>query len=378
MPLELGIWRIDGDGGGGGPARLDARRLDLERRLQDMLDRDIAIADDNWMVIGREVQASGGRIDLLCLNANGDLVALELKRDLTPREVVAQALDYGSWLVDLEDEGIAAIWDAYVSRHHPEKGDQSLDQAFCERFGVSAMPDELGAEHHLVLVASAFDASTERIVAYLRERYGVMINAVFFRVFHDEGREYLTRAWLVEPEDSDDGGSEGAGRSAPRGTWNGEVYFTFGAGEHRSWEEARRLGFVSAGGAPRFARRMRSLRPGERIWVNIPGGVGYVGVGEVTGEAMKVDEFQIHDDRGQRRLSPSDVQAPGMFRYADDPERAEYLAPVRWIKTVPTEQAVSETGFFGNQNVVARPRDPKWEHTVQRLRKRFGVDAPGP
>lgn len=57
------------------------------------------------------------------------------------------------------------------------------------------------------------------------------------------------------------------------------------------------------------------------------------------------------------------------------PERAEYLAPVRWIKTVPMEQAISETGFFGNQNVVARPRDPKWEHTVQRLRKRFGVDA---
>ncbi|MFI4916572.1 MAG: endonuclease NucS domain-containing protein [Phycisphaerales bacterium JB060] len=142
MPLELGIWRIEDDRG---PTRLDARRLDLERRLQDMLDQDISIADEGWMVIGREVQASGGRIDLLCLNANGDLVALELKRDLTPREVVAQALDYGSWLVDLEDDDIAAIWDAYVSRYHPEKGDQSLDQAFCERFGVTAMPDELGA-----------------------------------------------------------------------------------------------------------------------------------------------------------------------------------------------------------------------------------------
>ncbi|MFI4916573.1 MAG: hypothetical protein ACIAS6_08725 [Phycisphaerales bacterium JB060] len=226
-----------------------------------------------------------------------------------------------------------------------------------------------------MLVASAFDASTERIVAYLRERYGVMINAVFFRVFHDEGREYLTRAWLVEPEDAGDDGDQSAGRSSPRGPWNGEVYFTFGADEQRSWDEARRLGFVSAGGAPRFARRMRSLRPGERIWVNIPGGVGYVGVGEVTGEAVKVDEFEITTEQGRRRLTAQDVSTPGMFERADDPERAEYLAPVRWIKTVPTEQAISETGFFGNQNVVARPRDPKWEHTVQRLRKRFGVDA---
>jgi hypothetical protein len=48
---------------------------------------------------------------------------------------------------------------------------------------------------------------------------------------------------------------------------------------------------------------------------------------------------------------------------------------IETITTVPIEQAISETGFFGNQNVVARPRDPKWEHTVQRLRKRFGVDG---
>ena len=31
------------------------------------------------------------------------------------------------------------------------------------------------------------------------EEYGVEINAVFFRVFDDDGRRYLTRAWLREP-----------------------------------------------------------------------------------------------------------------------------------------------------------------------------------
>ena len=31
---------------------------------------------------------------------------------------------------------------------------------------------------------------------------GVNINAVFFRVFKDGDREYLTRAWLREPESS--------------------------------------------------------------------------------------------------------------------------------------------------------------------------------
>lgn len=42
--------------------------------------------------------------------------------------------------------------------------------------------------------------------------------------------------------------------------------------------------------------------------------------------------------------------------YVDDPEKAEYLVKVHWIKTVPASQAVKETRFFGNQNTVCRPQ----------------------
>ena len=60
-----------------------------------------------------------------------------------------------------------------------------------------------------------------------------------------------------------------------------------------------------------------------------------------------------------------------------DPEledKAEYVVRVNWNKTVPLDQAVREKGFFGNQNTVAKPRAKKWVHTVERLKKRFGVD----
>ena len=54
-------------------------------------------------------------------------------------------------------------------------------------------------------------------------------------------------------------------------------------------------------------------------------------------------------------------------------EEAEYYVRVNWIKAVSKDQAVKEKGFFGNQNSAAKPRTKKWQHTVERLKKRFGV-----
>ena len=71
--------------------------------------------------------------------------------------------------------------------------------AFCKRFNVKAMPDELNSEHELIVVASSLDESTERIVGYLAGYHEININAVLFRLFKDSDREYLTRAWLRDP-----------------------------------------------------------------------------------------------------------------------------------------------------------------------------------
>ena len=62
------------------------------------------------MLIGRQEDTGfGGRIDLLAIAPDGSLVLIELKRDRTPRDVVAQALDYASWVEKLRAEDIAAL-----------------------------------------------------------------------------------------------------------------------------------------------------------------------------------------------------------------------------------------------------------------------------
>ena len=114
MPLELGVWRIDG-----GLKPVEFGPLDIESRLEDILDENVAIASPNWLVIGRQVRTDHGLfIDLLAIDRDANLVVLELKRDKTYRDIIAQVLDYGSWVRELKDDRIAQIFDDYQKRWH--------------------------------------------------------------------------------------------------------------------------------------------------------------------------------------------------------------------------------------------------------------------
>ena len=71
----------------------------------------------------------------------------------------------------------------------------------------------------------------------------------------------------------------------------------------------------------------------------------------------------------------ADLSLRGNYFYSvDDPDNAGYLVKVQWIKTVKTSEAVKELGFFGNQNSVCRPLTEKWNFTVDRLKKCWGIE----
>ncbi len=343
--------------------------MDHEDRLEGILDDDISIADPGWMVIGRQIQTDfGSFIDLLAIDADGNLIVLELKRSKTPRDVIAQALDYGSWVCELDSVRIADIFEDYQGRYMPGLEVVSLDDAFRKRFRVVELPETLNESHELVVVAASLDDTTERIVRYLNEQQGVAINVLFFRVFRDGDREYMSRVWFIDPTEAEQKVTE---RRASL-TWNGEYYVSFGEGETRSWQDARKYGFVSAGGGRWYTRTLELLEPDNRIWVNVPG-PGYVGVGRVVGRALPVGDFRVEQNGAKVPISDVETHAPEMFARKDDPEKAEYLVRVEWLKTMSLDQAIKEKGFFGNQNTVCRPRDKKWDHTVDRLRRRFGI-----
>jgi len=364
MPLEINVWRIDN-----GLKQVDFGSLEIESRLEDILDENITVASPNWLVIGKQVRTDHGLfIDLLAIDRDGNLIVLELKRDKTYRDIVAQVLDYGSWVRELKDDRIVQIFDEYQKRWHKDRAIVSIDEAFQKKFGI-AMPNEMNSTHELVVVAASLDPSTERVVRYLADEYGVRINAVFFRVFRDGDREYLSRAWFRDPAEV----TAGLGEETTIGEWNGEYYASFGY-DTEVVRDGLKRGYLVAGGGSWYSKTLAMLEPGARIWVNVPG-AGYVGVGVVSQEMLPVDEFTVPDETG-KQVPIVDVSpvAASLRRAADDPDTTDYLVRVQWLKTVDPKQAVREKGLFGNQNSVARPRAPKWDHTVERLRIRFGIE----
>jgi len=158
-----------------------------------------------------------------------------------------------------------------------------------------------------------------------------------------------------------------------RENWNGEFYVNYHIKTgQRSWDEAVQYGFICAGERRWYSRTLEALNPSDRIWVNVPRH-GYVGVGRVTGRVQRAADFRVTTSKGTRPVLDVVKGANYHRELIDDPDRCEYFVPVDWIKIVPLEQAIPTTGLFGTQNTVSKPTTPKWQTTVETLRRAFKI-----
>lgn len=203
MNSEIRLWKIENDS----PKPIDQSTLDLEARLEQWLRQDIGMVNDALLVIGQQVgTAYGGHIDLLAIDPVGNLVVLELKRDRTPRDIVAQTLDYASWVNELGLMQIEEISAAFLG------DDVTLEQAFSQKFNAD-LPEVVNESHRMYIVASSLDSSTERIVEYLSETHGVDINVATFAYFKTSGgEELLGRSFLLDEQEVQ---RRSQGRNAP-------------------------------------------------------------------------------------------------------------------------------------------------------------------
>lgn len=325
--------------------------LDLETKIEAWVANDLTLIGVDGFVIGRQFATDHGKvIDILVMDEDGNLVIIELKRDRSPRDIVAQVLDYASWVRHLSTGDVHALAQAR---------DLSLAKAYRDKFGTS-LPQILNASHQMVVMASEVDEGTKRIIEYLSEEHDVGINAMFFNVFEADGREWLTTDALLDQEEVKDRAVKKA--QAP---WSGYYYITGGAEEDRPWADMRDHGFFTASGKQFFTKRLDQLSVGDKVFYYQKKN-GYLGFGLITSEKVAATEFVQPDGRALIEALPKTY----LTENAGDPDNCAYVVGVDWHKTFAVNDARTFSGIFSNQNVVCKIRH---QETFDFLKEQFDV-----
>jgi hypothetical protein len=91
---------------------------------------------------------------------------------------------------------------------------------------------------------------------------------------------------------------------------------------------------------------------------------------------MRLEPGLNQSGKRQEYISNYDLPHEGDFgkENIDNDDKAEYIVKVEWLKTVDLKKAITEIGFFGNQNTVCRPTSKKWNHTIERLKNIWRIE----
>ena len=350
--------------------RQDLQAL-LRRQLPELIPDLLVIAEEfgDW-------DDSRRRIDLLAVDRQGNLVVVELKRGDTGSHMELQALRYASMVSTMTFEQAVSAYENFLGAEAALPARRQL----LDFLGWSEPnEDDFAQDVRIVLFSEDFSRELTTSILWLNQRQ-LDISCYRISAYRLDDRLLLDFQQIIPLKEAEDyqvklRNKQQEAQSARREqvAWNGELYANYGDNEYRSWEDARHFGFISAGGGEWFTRTLRLLEPGKRVWVNRPG-VGYVGVGMVSGEPVDARDFMVQTEHGPRRYLDVGHVHPQMREAAEDSERTDKFVPVQWIKTVDESRAIRQNGLFGNQNSAAKPVSPSWPATVARLKEAFGME----
>lgn len=328
---SIGLWAVTD----GRLQRVSSRQVDRERRLEDWIESHPDILGERLLIVDRQVKTRfGGIIDLLAIDDEGRCVVIELKRGRTPRDIVAQALDYVSCVAQLTDSEVRDLTARISGR--------SFNEAYHSRFGTGNVPEQVNSDQRILIVATDVDEATSRIVEHLTKRYGVDINVVSLSYFTIGEQEMLARSWLVEPVELEERVDsrvtvEEENALAPPGLWHVNVGVHPNELIQRNWDDPMTFGFLSAGQGAKWRDEISRLGVGDHVYAYL-NGHGYVGGGVVTSSAVRADGFVPPGyDKPLRELP---LESQGWFTNSDDPELAEYMVGIHWDKAVPAMEGL--------------------------------------
>ena len=173
------------------PFEVDHEESVLEEWLESNPDK--ILEDGRILIIGRQVRTDlGGFIDLLGVDREGNVVVVELKRDRTPRDAVAQALEYAAFAARLDVDALEGIL-------RVREQDESLSLADCHRECFSVDQSEAVAfnkDQRIVVVGQQVTPAIRQTASFLGSK-GVHVTCVEFTFFKAAGGGRLLSQEIV-------------------------------------------------------------------------------------------------------------------------------------------------------------------------------------
>lgn len=179
----------------------------MERRdIQRMLREQISVLDERLMVIAEEFGDwldSARRIDLLCIDAEANLVVVELKRTDDGGHMELQALRYAAMVSSMTFDQLVDTFARYNSRAQPDL--EAAKSTILQFLGWDDVyEDQFAQDTRIVLAAADFSKELTTAVMWLNER-GIDLRCVRMKPYRmGNGTVLLDVQQLIPlPEASD-------------------------------------------------------------------------------------------------------------------------------------------------------------------------------
>lgn len=152
------------------------KEMDLEILLEN--NPEYFFDNSKILIIGRQVTTNLNTfIDLLGIDQFGNTVVIELKRGKTPRETVAQLIEYASFIDNLDYEQLNEIYQNYSGE------EATLEDYHLEYYKTeSAEKISWNKSSKLVIVATSITPEIKQTSMYLRKK-GLDIYCLEFKYF---------------------------------------------------------------------------------------------------------------------------------------------------------------------------------------------------
>lgn len=178
---------------------IDFEETNREAYLEDLLKNnpEYFFEKGNILILGSQVSTNLNKfIDLLGIDKNGNSVAIELKRGKTPRDTIAQLLEYASFVENLDYYQLNEIFQSY-------SGEENTLENYHQQYFQGGTDEKVSFNKStkLVIVAQEISKEIRQTAIFLRKK-GIDIFCMEFKYFENkDGEKIISSDFVVGDEE---------------------------------------------------------------------------------------------------------------------------------------------------------------------------------